>query len=257
MTDPAGGMPAEPEGNMVWIRVDDDLLRSPAFVGLPDDTDRMAFLTVASEGAHSDPAGYFQDRAQLERRVPGWVVPTLDALVAAGLIHEWPDGRLSVTGRFYPRDPTGADRQRRHRDMSRDCHVTTHAGAGRASSSSSSSSSPRVDVAPAPAWDGLDDDWYRVCRLAEELTGRPYAIANPWSKMGEDIRDAIRRHGVDAVVDAWRRVAGATPTQPTVRQLVFGSTDILDAIPKMTAEDREKAEFARVTARMMGRHTDG
>ena len=74
--------------------------------------------------------------------------------------------------------------------------------------------------------------YFRVAEEVERLTGRPYAIGDPDSKMGMAARDLIAKHGEAGTVLAMRRAAGSVSKQPpTTAQVVFGAGRILDRIP--------------------------
>lgn len=102
----------------------------------------------------------------------------------------------------------------------------------------------------APAADDPDDDITTLQKLAESLTGTPYGFPRH-SGMGEKVGVMVRKHGLGAVEEEWRRIAAEERGMPTVRQLVLGADNALNRIsaPVVAGKRDEVAEFvAKVKA---------
>jgi len=97
-----------------------------------------------------------------------------------------------------------------------------------------------VDLADA------NPDLTRLQRLAEELTGTAYAMANVYGGHGKMAADALARHGFERVARQWRactnQVKAAGTSAPTLKQLVFYADDVLNAPPSAREGTREEAQ---------------
>jgi len=219
------------EDPMPWIRLDDSLFRDPAFLRLPDDTTRLAYLAIAAAGSLTDPPGEWPSITAMQATLPAWLFDAVGPLLAAGLLTQDESATIRIVGRFYPSETPGAIRTARHRDRhrSRTEGVTS-------SSSSQSSSPPTSSLSPTPLGPPLPDDWTVVARHAEDLTGQPYAIPSPWSRLGEIASRMLAKHGRDQLLDAMSRAAIQSGPMPTAGQIVLGAGNILDAIPRATAD---------------------
>lgn len=105
----------------------------------------------------------------------------------------------------------------------------------------------------------IPTDLTRLQKLAEELTGVPYVMANVHGGLGKKAwQEQLLPHGYSRVERAWRGIhnrsfaEGSSP--PTLRQLVLGADDILNPVPAgremrrdMGRED-ENARFDRRVA---------
>lgn len=105
--------------------------------------------------------------------------------------------------------------------------------------------------------DPIPVDVRRLQRLAADLTGDPFV--NIHAGLGLKAVNEQLPHGFDRVESAWRQVstrvraASGPNVKPTLRQLVFGADEILNAVPRPDAkeqrEDETRAEFDRRVAR--------
>lgn len=111
-------------------------------------------------------------------------------------------------------------------------------------------STPASHAIAAPTIDDPDDDITTLQKLAESLTGTPYGFPRH-SGMGEKVGVMVRKHGLGAVEEEWRRIAAEERGMPTVRQLVLGADNALNRIsaPVVAGKRDEVAEFvAKVKA---------
>lgn len=99
----------------------------------------------------------------------------------------------------------------------------------------------RTPVTPVPepiARDGLPHLDQQAIAFLEGLTGRSVSRAGP--KQLTEYDRQIERHGFDAVVRAYRKVAKALPPQPEARQLVWSGMKVLE--PMVTPQDIKRLE---------------
>lgn len=92
-------------------------------------------------------------------------------------------------------------------------------------------STVEVSVTGGPSSDAL-----RLMKLAQDLTGIPYAIPHVDGGLGaKAMNEQVLPHGFDRTESAWRKIAAqvtaAGTSKPTVRQLVLGADDILNPVP--------------------------
>lgn len=117
---------------------------------------------------------------------------------------------------------------------------------------------PDGGMSSPPARNGVDADVLELQVLAEELTRHPYVMQNVHSGLGAKAVEIMRKHGRAAIEAEWRRIADDEGGLPTLRQLVLGADDVLNpvpAAPRLTPEQREKAEREAIVARY-GRRED-
>jgi hypothetical protein len=216
---------------MPWVRLDADMLRSPAVAALTDDAFR-AYVTIAAAGSETSPPGEWASHAHLAACVPGRVMDRVDDLERAGLLsREGPTYRVVERG-FYPGESDAAARMRRRRaEPFANGSRTVHEPLTRASSSSSSSSSTPNAATPPSVPPPDADTWHRVATLAETLTGRAFVLPDPTTRLGERMVRMLAKHGLDAVTDAMTRAATAAGMYPEIGQVVLGAGNILDAVP--------------------------
>lgn len=99
----------------VWLKVWIDAWKHPKIVGLASDSQRFAYIVALCEQKRND--AYFASRKHLNLCL-GPYAKHLKSLLAAGLIDELEDGRLTCHDfdeRQGPADLTNAERQRRYR----------------------------------------------------------------------------------------------------------------------------------------------
>lgn len=96
------------------------------------------------------------------------------------------------------------------------------------------------------------DGWVEVIRAAESLTGRPYVVPSPHTRMGEQVVDLIERHGAATIIATFDRVAGALDKPPTIQQLVFGTRDALDRVPRVNPESEHDRTVRELKERARG-----
>lgn len=119
----------------------------------------------------------------------------------------------------------------------------------------SGSIEPDTHTARPPA--ASDDDYqvatppeaHRLREVAEELTGIPNVLSNVWGGLGEKAIRLARKHGVPAVEREWRRIAADENGQPELRQLVLGSDDALNRVPR-SGPAPKRDEVAELVARV-------
>jgi len=86
--------------------------------------------------------------------------------------------------------------------------------------------------------------------LADRMTGRPNAMPNLWSGLGAKAVELVEKHGIEAVEEAWLRIAEREGGRPTLRQLVLGSDDELNPVrPAKVDPTLEAARLADVRRR--------
>ena len=117
-----------------------------------------------------------------------------------------------------------------------------------------------VDLADA------NPDLTRLQRLAEQLTGQPYAMANVHGGHGKMAADLLERHGYERVARQFRvcanQVKAAGTSAPTLKQLAFYADDVLNAPPsaregsREEAQAEEQARFDRRVANTRARYAD-
>jgi hypothetical protein len=113
------------------------------------------------------------------------------------------------------------------------------------------------------------DDWIDLSNLMNDLTGKLYAIPNPWSKMAEKAFDLIDRHGWQAFEERARLVAGRVGKNPGVDEIIFGvgnsmrrGVDTADVAKQERAAEaasvtRSRVEKTQLQLHGYGQHGDG
>ena len=229
-----------------WIRVEADVHRHPRVVALPSAAARWAFIVTLAEGKAVD--GRWTSVRHYRACVPPAEARYLPAMVSAGLlvmdgdavvIHDWDDYQVSR------KDPTAAERMRRHRDRQRDASperdVTRNdLRTSRALSlSMSPSPSQTTDGAEYPVPRAGEDVW-RVVQVVEELVGQfGYTRGSPvFEKLAADVVSC----GPDRVEATYRDLRTEFRDEPMdVAQLVYGGHKRLFPIPQAPANGRRAA----------------
>ncbi|HRK48172.1 MAG TPA: hypothetical protein PK324_21235 [Nocardioides sp.] len=249
-----------------WIKVDADADESDKLAGLPNHNARWGWFRMMCRAKTQRRMGVFAGQAHLKQLLgtEGRYVP---AIVAAGLLHVWPttcdrcardyagdatDGDLVVHDyRREQRDPTNAERQAGYRERNAD-------GNGERNGSiplSSRALSPSPSMSPSDNDDRAEyqvatpPEAHRLREVAEELTGIPNVLNNVWGGLGEKAIRLARKHGVPAVEREWRRIAADENGQPELRQLVLGSDDALNRVPR-SGPAPKRDEVAELVARV-------
>lgn len=246
-----------------WLRIDYDMVRHPKLVGLTIEQ-RWGWMHVLCAAKTAPTPGRFASWDHLIECVPPYAAGAIEAYLDAGLLDDLGDG---VHGGMLgvhdwaeyqpPGDPTSPaavrQRRKRMRDAMRDeaeaqgvtGSVTEGVAVGvtegvtkrdsRVSLSLSRSTSANGSVARARE-EGFTD----LALLAEELTGKPYALPNEHSGFGAMVVEKMQRHGAVAVAAAMRQAANdisvRTQKPPTVKQLVFALEDFMDPLVKIDGE---------------------
>jgi hypothetical protein len=156
-----------------------------------------------------------------------------------------PDGRFLATTAGPPLDTTAGnqptsnskDETRRDEHRQDETRSTTRA-----------SGFERVNVIlpDVVTDDPIPVDVRRLQKLADELTQQPFSMNNVHGGLGAKAVNEQLPHGFDRVEKAWREVAARVKAAsgpnvyPTLRQLVLGADDVLNAIPH--ADDKERRE---------------
>ncbi len=87
-------------------------------------------------------------------------------------------------------------------------------------------------------------DQLQLQKLAESLTGLPYAMANVYGGLGaKAVTEQLAPYGFARVQHAWSEVAErvrANGGKPTLRQLVFGADDMLNPVPAARPSTSER-----------------
>lgn len=185
------------------------------------------------------------------------LVPDLPAHVEAALVENrliGKDGRLprgsfdGWVGRAIARRDKTADRTRRWRatpatDIDQPAtsvfagdasHTRTRDVRGSGDSPRRSSTKPER----APELDGF----VALANVVEELTGRPYALANPFGGIGAMAAKLVEDFGIERTVAAVRR-AGKVMDHPDARALIFSANDVLRPVVSgkaLAAEERRE-----------------
>lgn len=194
-----------------WLRIPYDFYQNPQLWQLPNDAARFAWMAVLGAAKVSATPGRFFGRAHFLASVPSAAGDHYDDYVLAGLLVVRPTGEVAVADWAGQNDPTAGERQARRRE-----------------------SLPEYAPVPPPVEpeaSDQDDAYARVALVAEELTSRPYVMADPHSKLGERASDLIARHGEKKVIETFRLVAKTVGGKPTISQLVFGASNALDPVP--------------------------
>lgn len=194
-----------------WLRISTDFYRNPQLWQLPDDAARFAWLAVLGAAKVSATPGRFSGLAHFQASVPAVAASNFDAYVQVGLLRVEASGSVAVADWAGQNDPTAGERQARRREA-----VAEYAPV-----------LPPVEPEPSDQ----DDAFARVALVAEELTSRPYVLADPHSKIGDRASDLIARHGEKKVIETFRLVAKTVGGRPTISQLVFGASNALDPVP--------------------------
>lgn len=234
-----------------------------------DDAQFRAFASLVAEAASAGPVWKSREVviAFLDRNVVGSTGPELFAFLAGqGDIKVRRGGRVELVGfaklHAAPVDRTGAARQARYRDRQKAVRVTDpvtvpsnhstsfdppspferDAVTDRHSSLSDSPvtprrSSTRKERAPAEL-----DGFVALAGVVEELTGRPYALANPYGGIGGMAAKLIEDFGLERTLTAVRR-AGKVIDHPDARALIFSANDALRPVVSgkaLAAEERRE-----------------
>jgi len=122
-------------------------------------------------------------------------------------------------------------------------------------------------VAEVDVQSEIPADLTRLQKLAEELTGIPYVMANLYGGLGKKVwEEQLTPHGYSSVERAWRGIHNRSLSEgmnpPTLRQLVLGADDVLNPIPagretrrEITQQD-EQSRFDRRVANTRARYGD-
>lgn len=105
--------------------------------------------------------------------------------------------------------------------------------------------------ARAPEDDPYDTSaWAALGREAEQLTGQPYVLADPFGRMGQKILGlaALPDIGVPGLIQAWREVARVHGGRATIRQLVMEGEDLVAPIDGRRVREVRDAHEARERA---------
>lgn len=234
-----------------WIRVEADIHRHPKVVALPSTAARWAFVVTLAEGKAVD--GRWTSVRHYRACVPPQEARYLPAMISVGLvvmdgdavvIHDWDDYQVSR------KDPTAAERMRRHRDRQRDGErdasqdrdVTRNGSRTSRAVSLSPSLSPSQTIPEepspvrSPGSDALD-----AMALVEELAGRPFGWG-PGSPVADTLIADVAELGLDRVAAEYRSVksdAGGSPLD--IAGVVYGAHKRLYRIPDAPRQGKPAA----------------
>lgn len=88
--------------------------------------------------------------------------------------------------------------------------------------------------------DPIHPHFENVARLMEDLTGKPYALGDPWSRMSSMILDLVDRFGYQEVESKARLVASRMKARPSVRDVIFNVSSAL--AQTVSTSDLQKEE---------------
>jgi hypothetical protein len=132
-----------------------------------------------------------------------------------------------------------------------------------------SSPSKKNDDNGVSGVEAIPERWTDLAALMESLTGKPYALRNPWAAMSVRALELVERHGWDAFEAMARKVAGRLGAHPGVDEIVFGvgdglrrRVDTADVRKADRADDEAATARRRVAATQrnlhdLGSHHDG
>jgi hypothetical protein len=252
VADTDTGLHHDPKVRKLWRIVRDDALMNQAMCLLEG-------IRLASWGQG--------ERVTGEDAAPFWIAdigPATEALIAAGLLDS--DGLIpakSWTSWFGPalerrveRAQAGARGGRKSAKLRRssgEAELEQSFGSAQPNQPTNQPTNQQgrgvngareFDDSPA-----ITPEIGALQRLAEELTGKPYVMANIWGGLGEKVVTEQLPHGLEKVEQAWRWVASKTKPKPTFRQLVLGADDVLNPIvrsdPKSRQDQDAQANFDR------------
>lgn len=239
-----------------------------------------AFLKVQLLAGRQARRGRFRSMKALMGALPapyarlvGFLIEQGDLIVAEdGLVYvdgwdEWQEGDLTV------KDRMAALRNRRRNSTVTGTVTNTVTEPSPTAIRSSVGSSVGVDALsgatvrapevltfPVKGMDGtvtevnpvadLPADATKLQKLAEELTGRPYVMANLYGGLGQKaIEEQLRPHRWHRVEQAWRqvdaRIRASQDGPPTLRQLILAADDLLNPIPSGLPQEAAAAEEQR------------
>ena len=90
------------------------------------------------------------------------------------------------------------------------------------------------------------ETWATLAELSEEMTGKPYALGQPTSKLGVLALQQVEDYGWDAVESAWRKAQEILPLKPrpSIGQIVLSADNFLRPIPRIDGKAVAAAERA-------------
>jgi hypothetical protein len=217
------------------------------------------FVKVQLLAGRQTHRGRFRSVDALRRALPADYARHVPFLVDQGDLVTLPDGTLYLDGwdEWQEGDVTVRERMARLRNRHRHPTVTPTVTNGVTQPSPTATRSSvgvgvEVDVPPdggtstPPARpNGVDPDVVELQLLAEQLTQQPYVMQNVHSGLGQKAVALMRKHGRPKVEAEWHRITEAEGGMPTLRQLVLGTDNVLNAVPvpvAMTREQRAEAE---------------
>lgn len=247
-----------------WVAVEATVRRSDKLAALPSDTARWGWLVMLGEAKLLRRQGSFTPALWAE--VMGRYAKYQADYVALGLLHVAPDycdeekrgtclrGRESfqegtLVVHDWPRHQREhAVRQQNYRDGQGDAESDGQSDVlGDASSDVRSDIPSRalslssVSSSSEEGGSGGKPEVVALQRLAEELTGRPYVMANVYGGLGQKaVTEQLDLHGFAAVERAWREVHRNHDGRVTLRQLVFEADEILNPIQRKQSPKDEK-----------------
>lgn len=229
-----------------------------------------AWLRLQLYAARHHPDGEFGSEVALVRALRGLSTDTLLVLRRHGFLdgtalHDFGEWKQDARRRVLADDR----RERRHRpDGSEEVRpdiVRTNVRTLSASSSTvqrtyvgenhpPQSTPPIIPPAsPLPPW------WPDLVRLAEELTGKPYALPSPFTGYGEMARAQVEQAGYQRVETTWRQVASVYRPRPTVKQLLFDADRLLTptglAVASLSADEVKRKTTDAALAGLSGAAT--
>lgn len=251
----------------LWHPVDVDAFDHRKWLDIAEELGEGAELAIAEAGwlrlqlyaARHHPDGDFGSEVSLRRALRGLPSNLLELFRKFGLLdgtvlHDFTEWRQAARRRVIADDR----RERRARPDGEEESVRTDVRTNVRTLSASPSttfSTPNVEPThtssppyspPAPP---LPPCWPDLVRLAEELTGRPYALPTPFGGYGEMAVLQVEQAGYERVEQTWRRVAAVYRPRPTVKQLVFDADRLLTPTGLAIPTGAEKEEAAREAAR--------
>jgi hypothetical protein len=234
-----------------WIKVDRRLPKTRG--DYPDGA--IAALTFAfCKAAEQPEPGTFETRAVLRaildatgNRRGKWVA----YLMEHGDLAEAKDGSVTLPNwRTFQEEGRSTERVQKHRETPEEpSRVGAHGDERRTPTEYEMKEPPIGGDSPAP-------EVVKLQKLAEELTGRAYVMANVHSAIAQKaITEQLDLHGFHAVEPVWRSVWQRHDGKVTLRQLVFEADDVLNAVHRPRAEspaDQKARGVARLRALASG-----